>query len=83
MSRTLTISAEGEITLDDAMLTHRGVVPGQKLRLELCPGGAVQLRQAPSGKISDAVGILKRPNQPAVTIEEINEVIAKGWAGEL
>jgi hypothetical protein len=43
----------------------------------------VELRPAPTGKISDAFGILKRPGQRAITIEEMNEVIAKGWAGEL
>jgi hypothetical protein len=37
----------------------------------------------PSGKprISDFFGILKREGQPTFTIEEINEVTARGWAG--
>jgi len=41
------------------------------------------LRPAPTGKISDVFGILPPPDGPALTIEEMNDVIARGWAGEL
>jgi hypothetical protein len=46
------------------------------------PGGRVELRPVSTGKISDAFGLLKRPDQPALTIEEMNEVTARAWAGE-
>jgi hypothetical protein len=36
-----------------------------------------------NGSISDVFGMLKQENGPVLTIEEINEVIRKGWAGEL
>ncbi len=83
MGTYLTVSAKGQVTLKKSVLAHLGVRPGQKLAVALRPGGGVELRPAPTGKISDAFGILKRPGQRAITIEEMNEVIAKGWAGEL
>jgi hypothetical protein len=39
-------------------------------------------RKQPTGKISDAFGTLKRPGQRRISIEEMNEVIAKAWAGK-
>jgi hypothetical protein len=37
----------------------------------------------PSGKISDVFGMLKREGRKPMSIEEMNEIIGKGWAGEL
>ncbi|CUS43116.1 hypothetical protein MGWOODY_Smn3629 [hydrothermal vent metagenome] len=36
-----------------------------------------------SGKISKVFGILKREGQRPVSIEEMNEAIEAGWAGEV
>jgi hypothetical protein len=35
----------------------------------------------PTGKISDVFGFLKRENGPSLSIKEINEIAARGWAG--
>jgi hypothetical protein len=35
----------------------------------------------PTGKISDVFGLLKRKNGPTLSIEEINEVARRVWAG--
>lgn len=83
MSTYLTVSSKGQVTLKKSVLAHLGVQPGQRVVIDLRPGGTVQLRPAPSGDISDAFGILPPPDGPALTIEEMNEVIAKGWAGKL
>jgi bifunctional DNA-binding transcriptional regulator/antitoxin component of YhaV-PrlF toxin-antitoxin module len=83
MDAYLKVSAKGQVTLKKAVLMHMGVQPGQKLSVSLTANGGVELRPAPSGKISDTFSILPRPNGPALTIEEMNEVIARGWAGEL
>ncbi len=82
MNTFLTVSAKGQVTLKKSVLAHLGVRPGQKVVVDLRAGGAVQLRPVPSGKISDAFGILPPPDGPALTIEEMNEVIAEGWAGK-
>jgi hypothetical protein len=35
-----------------------------------------------TGKISDVFGMLRQEGGPVLTIDEINEAIAAGWAGE-
>ena len=79
----LTVTAKGQITLRKDLLEHLGVRPGDKIEVEKLPSGRIQV-SAPrkTGKISDFFGSLKRPGQPVLTIEEMNEVIADGWAGK-
>ncbi|RDJ25317.1 AbrB/MazE/SpoVT family DNA-binding domain-containing protein [Bosea caraganae] len=85
---TLTITAKGRITLDDHLLKHLGVRPGAKIAVEKLPDGRIGMKALetaaarPTGCISAAFGLLKRENGPSLTIEEINEATAQGWAGE-
>ena len=80
---TLTITAKGQVTLRKELLKHLGVGPGDKLEVSALPGGRIEVKPARrKGKISDAFGILKREGHPALTIEEMNEVIADAWAGK-
>lgn len=37
---------------------------------------------ARKGKISDAFGVLKRKGGISLSIDEMNEIIAQGWAGK-
>ena len=79
---TLTVTGKGQVTLRKEVLRHLGVQPGEKVDVDLLPGGRVEVRAARrKGKISDAFGILKREGQPTLSIEEINEIAAQGWAG--
>jgi AbrB family looped-hinge helix DNA binding protein len=81
---TLTVTAKGQVTLRKDLLEHLGVHPGDKISIEKLPGGKVEVKAArPAGKISDTFGILKtkRKGRP-LSIEEMNEVIARGWAGK-
>jgi len=82
MDMPLRITAKGQVTLKKSVLKHLGVQPGQNVIAELKPGGVISLRPAPTGDISDAFGCLPRPEGEALTIEEMNEIIAAGWAGE-
>lgn len=80
---TLTVTAKGQVTLRKDVLQHLGVQPGEKISLDKMPNGQLVVRAAgATGKISDVFGMLKRPGQPTLTIDEINEAAAKGWAGE-
>lgn len=86
MSNTnaLTVTAKGQITLKKELLQHLGVTPGQKVEIHKTPGGSITVRAAQrTGKISDVFGMLKREGQRSISIEEMNEVIAMGWAGKL
>jgi AbrB family looped-hinge helix DNA binding protein len=81
---TLTITAKGQVTLRKELLRHLGVGPGDKINVEAKPDGRIEVSAVrKTGKISDVAGMLYREDGPRLTIEEINEAIAKGWAGEL
>lgn len=78
---TLTITAKGQVTLRKDLLEHLGAQPGQKVTVEKLPDGRIEVRAAPKGDISDVFGMLDN-NGVHMTIEEINEAIADGWAGK-
>ena len=79
---TLTVTAKGQVTLRKDLLTHLGVRPGEKVTVEL-PDGRIQVRaERPAGRISDVFDALKRPDRPALSITEMNEIAAQGWAGK-
>ena len=81
---TLTITGKGQVTLRKDLLRHLGVQPGEKVTVDKLPDGRIEVRAArPTGKISDVFDFFKEEGGPSLSIEEINEVIAKGWAGEL
>lgn len=80
----LTVTSRGQVTLKKDILKHLGVHPGDRINVEKLPDGRVEVRaERRKGKISDAFGMLKREGQRPVSIEEMNEVIRKGWAGQL
>ena len=80
---TLTITIKGQVTLSQDLMRHLGVRPGEKIAVEKLPGGRIELKAArPTGKISDVFGTLKRKNGPSLTIEKMNKLIARGWAGK-
>jgi bifunctional DNA-binding transcriptional regulator/antitoxin component of YhaV-PrlF toxin-antitoxin module len=80
---TLTVTAKGQITLKQELLRHLNVVPGQKVEVDKLPDGRLGVRLAsPTGSIADFSGCLARKGSPRLTLKEIDEVIAQGWAGE-
>jgi bifunctional DNA-binding transcriptional regulator/antitoxin component of YhaV-PrlF toxin-antitoxin module len=83
MTSTLTVTAKGQVTLRKDLLAHLGVRPGEKIEVDILPDGRAELRAAKkAGSIEDSFGLLYRPGTKALTIDEINEAIEKGWAGE-
>jgi len=81
---TLTVTAKGQVTLRKDVLQHLGVRPGEKIVVDKLPDGGLTVRAAkPSGDISKFFGSLQKDDGIHLTIEEINEFAAKGWAGEL
>jgi AbrB family looped-hinge helix DNA binding protein len=79
----LTVTGKGQVTLRKDVLRHLGVQPGDKIEVDMLPEGRIEVRAArTTGHISDVFGMLKRPNGPSLTIEEMNEIIADGWAGK-
>ena len=79
---TLTVTAKGQVTLRKDILKHLGVHPGDKIAVDKLPDGRIEVKAVrPTGKISDAFGFLKRKGGPSLSIEEINKIAARGWAG--
>jgi len=79
---TLTVTARGQVTFRKDLLKHLGLQPGQKIEVDLLPEGRFQVRAArPKGSIDDFIGCLAGKTTKVATIEEINEAIARGWAG--
>jgi AbrB family looped-hinge helix DNA binding protein len=79
---TLTVTAKGQVTLRKDLLKHLGVRPGEKIAVEKLPDGRIEVRAVrPTGNIADVFNFLKRDDGPSLSIEEMKEVAARGWAG--
>lgn len=80
---TLTITAKGQVTLRQDLLKHLGVGPGQKIEVDKLPDGQIKVRAATrKGTISDFIGCLTKKKGRVLTIDEMNQIAEKGWAGE-
>jgi AbrB family looped-hinge helix DNA binding protein len=79
---TLTVTSKGQVTLRKDVLRHLGVRPGEQIDLNKLPDGRIEVRAARTGgKLSDVFGILKSPDRPPLSTEEIGRIAADGWAG--
>ncbi len=83
---SVAVTVKGQVTLKRDLLQHLGIEPGERIEFEKLPGGELRIRAArPTGTIDgfihalDGKVKLKRP----LSIEEMNDIIAAGWAGEL
>ncbi|MCR5858495.1 AbrB/MazE/SpoVT family DNA-binding domain-containing protein [Mesorhizobium sp. J428] len=80
---TLTVTAKGQVTLKKELLQHLGVKPGQKIEVDALPDGQLTMKAAPrKGSWEEIYGMLAGKTDKVATIEEMNEAIRKGWAGE-
>jgi antitoxin PrlF len=80
---TLTVTSKGQVTLRKELLQHLGVLPGDKLEIDVLPNRRLALR-VPRKKTrswDEISGILSGITDKVATIEEINEAAAAGWAG--
>lgn len=80
-SSTLRVTAKGQVTFRRAILDHLGAAPGERLVVDLLPGGRAEVHAAARGRIDDFIGTLAQPGERTVSIEEMNEAAASGWAG--
>ncbi len=78
----LTVTAKGQITLRKEVLQHLGVRPGDKLSVDLLTDHRIALRPKPGQPVSTIFGLLEQSNTERLSIEEISEASAAGWAGE-
>lgn len=80
---SLTVTMKGQVTLKRELLQHLGIKPGERIALEKLPGGELRVRaERPAGTISSFIGRHAGKMKKPLTIDEINEIAASGWAGE-
>ena len=65
------------------LLQHLGIGPGAKLVVDKLPDGRIEVKAArPAGAISDIFGLLKKKGGPKLSVEEMNAIAGRGWAGK-
>ena len=80
---TLTVTSKEQVTLRKDVLDHLGVQPAQRISVDKLPDGRVVVSaEHASEPISAVFNLLKRDNRPALSIDDINDVAAQGWAGK-
>ena len=79
----LTVTSKGQVTLRRSVLEHLGARPGDVLEVDLLPGGRAEVRAAPKGDLTAFFNSFPNYKGPSLTIEDMNEIIGAGWAGEL
>jgi len=79
---TLTVTAKGQVTLKKEILAHLKVQPGDKITVNPLPNGRVEIQAEPARTktFDDVYGAIK--TDIALSIEEMNEIIADSWAGK-
>ena len=83
MGSTLTVTSKGQVTLRREVLEHLGVTPGDKITIDFLPSGRAEVRAAKSpASIEGFIGCLAKPGTRPVSIDEMNEITAQGWAGK-
>lgn len=79
---TPTVTAKGQVTLRKDLLQHLGVEQGRRIEAGKLPGGRIEVKAArPTGSIDGFIGLLAGKTKEVVTVDEINEAAADGWAG--
>jgi bifunctional DNA-binding transcriptional regulator/antitoxin component of YhaV-PrlF toxin-antitoxin module len=77
-------TSRGQVTLRKEIFQHVGIKPGEKLEIDLLPGGEFRGRAVKKkGSISDLAGFLKgKTNGARLTIEEMDEAIGQAVVEE-
>lgn len=79
MAVELKVTAKGQVTLRKAVLQHLGVKPGDRISVSMQRDGRVELAPAEARRdIAALRGILHRPGQGPVSIEDMQVAIEEG-----
>jgi len=78
---TAAVTSKGQITIPAEVRKKLGLKAGDRVRFIEGENGEFIFKPK-TGSIMDLKGFVKWTGKP-VTIEEMNETIAQGWAGEL
>jgi bifunctional DNA-binding transcriptional regulator/antitoxin component of YhaV-PrlF toxin-antitoxin module len=83
LKRILKVTSKGRVTFRKEMLDQLGVRPGDNIAVEVVGPGRIEVRAArPTADLNVFIGSLKKPGTRPLSIEEINRIIRKSWAGQ-
>jgi len=77
----LTITAKGQITLRRELLQFLGLTSGQQVEVHKLTNGVLALQAVAPHGLEAFAGCLPPPTA-ALSVAEMNTIIAKGWAGQ-
>lgn len=79
---SLTVTRKGQLTLRKELLEHLGIKPGQRVDVEVLPGGRLELHaERATGEINSFIGLLAGRTTRQASLDELNAAAAEGWAG--
>lgn len=81
----LTLTSKAQVTLKKDLQRHLNVGPGDKINVVELPNGRLEIsavRSKQEGGLKAFYGSIKNKHNIHLTIDEIQEAIEKGWAGE-
>jgi antitoxin PrlF len=79
---TSAVTSKGQITIPKEIRDQLGLKPGDRVVFEKDRAGRISLK-AISTDIRSLRGIIKSKRKTPLTVEEMNAVIARGYAGLL
>lgn len=71
-----TVTSKGQITLPKEVREHLHVGEGDRVEFLIEEGGEVRVRPV-AGSVESLFGFLRRPGAPSLSVEEIDEEIAR------
>ncbi len=74
-----TMTSKGQITIPKEMREDLGLVAGSKVTFIKIKDGHYRILPR-TRRVEDLAGLLHDPDAPTLSIEEMNEIIADGWA---
>jgi len=81
LKRILKVTSKGRVTFRK-MLDQLGVRPGDNIVIEVVGPGRIEVKAArPTADLNGFIGSLKKSGTRPLSIEEINRIIRKSWAG--
>jgi antitoxin PrlF len=79
---SLKVTSKGQVTLRKELLAHLGIQPGQRVEVEVLPGGRLELHaEQATGSIHGFIGLLAGRSARRASLAELSEAAASGWAG--
>jgi antitoxin PrlF len=75
-----TLTSKGQITIPKAIRDRLRLQAGQRVEFQVDRRGDVVMR-AKNVDIRELKGILRSTRKTPLSIEEMNEAIARGWSG--